>query len=114
MTKIVDLTEQQLTSMVSNKAQFEKLHVGGTLWSGPLPLKDTANFIQGLVKKNMGKTSGASIKLEKIMLEKTPANLKPEAEKLSARREAAFSKAISAFANSQGGEDQADGEDDSE
>jgi hypothetical protein len=29
MTKIVDLTEQQLNSMVSNKAQFEKLRVGG-------------------------------------------------------------------------------------
>jgi hypothetical protein len=29
MTKIVDLTEEQLNSMVANKAQFEKLHVGG-------------------------------------------------------------------------------------
>lgn len=73
-----------------------------------------ANLIQGLVKKNMGKTSEASVKLEKTMLEKTPADLKPEAEKLSARREAAFKKAIGAFANAQGGEDQADGEDDSD
>jgi hypothetical protein len=73
-----------------------------------------ANQFQGLVKKNMGKTSEASVKLEKTMLEKTPAELKPEAEKLSARREAAFGKAIAAFANLSGGEDQADGEDDSD
>lgn len=62
----------------------------------------------------MAKTSDASVLLEKTMLEKTPTDLKPAAEQLSARREAAFKKAIDAFANATGGEDQADGEDDSD
>jgi len=62
----------------------------------------------------MGKTSDASVKLEAVMLSKTPADLKGEAEKLSARRQAAFDKATKAYANAEGGEDQADGEDDSD
>ncbi|KAE9965585.1 hypothetical protein BLS_007519 [Venturia inaequalis] len=96
MTKIVELTEEQLNALVANKSRFDTLKVGG------------------LVKKNMAKTSDASILLEKTMLEKTPAEIKPQAEALSARREAAFKKAIDAFAGASGGEDQADGEDDSD
>jgi hypothetical protein len=62
----------------------------------------------------MGKTSAASEDLSKVMLEKAPASLKPQAEALDKRREAGFKKATAAFANSQGGEDKADEEDDSD
>lgn len=46
--------------------------------------------------------------------EKAPDNLKPSAQALEERRNKAFDKAVSVFANAQGGEDQADGEDDSD
>lgn len=59
----------------------------------------------------MGKSDEASKDLEKIMLSKTPADLKPEAEGLAKRRQGAFEKAKAAFAQSVGGEDQAEGED---
>lgn len=62
----------------------------------------------------MTKTSEASSEQEKVLLEKTPTNLKPEAEQLAVRRKAAFEKATAAFAQSVGGEDQANGEDDSD
>jgi hypothetical protein len=62
----------------------------------------------------MGKTSDASAEQEKAMLAKTPAELKPQAEELAKRRKIAFEKATAAFASSVGGEDQADGEDDSD
>lgn len=62
----------------------------------------------------MAKTSEASFEQERVMLGKTPADLKPEAEQLSARRRAAFDKATVAFAQSVGGEDQAEGEDESD
>jgi hypothetical protein len=96
MSHIVDLTEQQLNGLVNNKATFDKLHVGG------------------LVKKNMAKTGAASVDLSAIMLEKAPESIKPDAIALEKRRTAAFDKATAAFANSQGGEDKADEEDDSE
>jgi hypothetical protein len=96
MKHIVDLTETQLNGLVTNKATFDKLHVGG------------------LVKKNMAKTSAASVELSAVMLEKAPADLKPEAIALEKRRTDAFEKASAAFANAQGGEDKADGEDDSD
>ncbi|KAF2425302.1 hypothetical protein EJ08DRAFT_638671 [Tothia fuscella] len=96
MKTIVDLTEKQLDGLVANKSHFEKLKVGG------------------LVKKNMGKTSAVSEELSKVMLEKAPASLKPEAEELNTRRAAGFKKATAAFANSEGGEDKADEEDDSD
>jgi hypothetical protein len=75
---------------------------------------DTNTLFAGLVKKNMGKTSELSSEQEALMLQKTPENLKPEAQKLAARRKAAFDKATAAFAQSVGGEDKADGEDDSD
>lgn len=96
MTNLLSLTEEQLNLLVANKARFESLKVGG------------------LVKKNMAKTSEVSAQQEKVMLAKIPANLKPEAEKLAIRRKIAFDKATAAFAQSVGGEDQADGEDDSD
>ena len=68
----------------------------------------------GLVKRNMGKSDEASKELEKIMLEKSPAELKPQAEQLAKRRSVAFQKSKAEFAQSVGGEDQADGEDDSD
>jgi hypothetical protein len=73
-----------------------------------------SHLYPGLVKKNLGKTNEASIEQEKVMLEKTPASLKPDAEDLAKRRKAAFDKATAAFSQSVGGEDQADAEDDSD
>ncbi|KAH7305751.1 hypothetical protein BKA65DRAFT_560073 [Rhexocercosporidium sp. MPI-PUGE-AT-0058] len=96
MQSVVALTETQLTLLVGNKPTFDKLHVAG------------------LVKKNIEKSREASMGLSKLMLEKAPAHIKPEAEALEKRRAAAFTKAVDTFANATGGEDQADGEDDSE
>lgn len=62
----------------------------------------------------MTKTGEASADLEKVMLSKTPNDIKPQATALAARREVAFGKATAAFANAVGGEDQADGEDESD
>jgi hypothetical protein len=44
--------------------------------------------------------------------EKAPDNLKPSAQALEERRNNAFEKAVSMFANAQGGEDQDDGKED--
>jgi hypothetical protein len=62
----------------------------------------------------MAKTSAASEDLSKIMLSKAPAELKQEAEELNKRRDTSFKKATAAFANSSGGEEKADEEDDSD
>lgn len=62
----------------------------------------------------MGKTSAASEELSAVMLEKAPESLKKDATELDARRKAGFEKAQAAFSNSEGGEDKADGEDDSD
>jgi hypothetical protein len=62
----------------------------------------------------MAKTDELSAEQEAVMLQKTPADLKPGAEKLMVRRKVAFEKATAAFAQSVGGEDQADGEDSSD
>lgn len=96
METIVDLTEQQLDTLVKNQSHFEKLKVGG------------------LVKRNVGKTEAASKELSLVMIDKTPASIKPEAEKLEERRNAAFTKAAGAFSSATGGEDEADVEDDSD
>ncbi|WYZ37005.1 hypothetical protein EsH8_II_000511 [Colletotrichum jinshuiense] len=93
MTTIVDLTETQLNSMVANQARFDSLKVGG------------------LVKKNVIKTEAAGKELSHVMIAKTPASIKTEAETLEKRREAAFNKATAAFAGATGGEDEQLGED---
>ena len=62
----------------------------------------------------MGKSDEASSELAAIMLEKAPAPVKPQAEALNARRVASFKKGITTFANSTGGEEQADVVDDSD
>lgn len=48
------------------------------------------------------------------MRDKAPENLKEPATALEARRMKAFEKAVAVFANSTGGEDQADAADDSD
>jgi hypothetical protein len=96
MTTIVGLTEEQLGLLVQHKAHFDKLKVGG------------------LVKRNVGKTEGASKELSEIMIGKAPASVKGEAEVLEKRRDATFAKAKSAFEGLTGGEEEADKEDDSE
>jgi hypothetical protein len=96
MENLTDLVEQQVDAMIANKSRFEQLKVGG------------------LVKRNLNKTNEVSTELEKVAMEKAPADLKPEAERLAARRKVAFEKALAAFGNSVGGEDQATEEDDSD
>jgi hypothetical protein len=96
MRTIVDLTETQLDLLVKNKEHFEKMKVGG------------------LVKKNMVKSGESSVKLSAIMQAKAPASMQAESAQLEKRREVALGKAIAAFAGATGGEDQADGEDDSD
>ncbi|KAI3398749.1 hypothetical protein diail_8616 [Diaporthe ilicicola] len=96
MEKVVALTEQELDTMVKNKARIDELHVGG------------------LVKRNLLSSQEAGAKFSVTLNEKAPDNLKPSATALEERRNKAFEKAVSVFANAQGGEDQADGEDDSD
>lgn len=62
----------------------------------------------------MSKSDEASKELEKVMLAKTPEDLKSQAEGLAKRRGEGFEKARAAFVQSVGGEDQAEGEDDSD
>jgi hypothetical protein len=62
----------------------------------------------------MNKSDQVGSELSAIMLAKAPASIKAESEALDKRRVEAFKKATSAFENSVGGEDQADGDDDSD
>jgi hypothetical protein len=70
--------------------------------------------VTGLVKKNMAKSDEAGSELATVMLQKAPQSIKVESEELDKRRAVAFKKAVAAFANSSGGEDKADEEDDSD
>lgn len=74
----------------------------------------TAYGTLGLVKRNLLKSQEAGVAFSKQLLEKAPADLKESAAALEGRRSNAFEKAVTAFANAQGGEDQADEEDDSD
>jgi hypothetical protein len=94
MDHLTTVVEEQVDVIIANKGRFEQLKVAG------------------LVRRNLTKTGEVSVELEKVMLEKAPAALKPEAEKLTARRTAAFAKAQAAFAGATGGEDVAEGEED--
>jgi hypothetical protein len=87
--------EQQVTNLIATKPRFDALKVGG------------------LIKLNLARFEKVSLELDKIVEEKAPAELKPKAAELNKRRQAALSKAVAAFANASGGE-QDDGEDDSE
>ncbi|OLN95266.1 hypothetical protein CCHL11_08112 [Colletotrichum chlorophyti] len=93
MNSIVDLSETQLNSMVSIRAHFDKLKVGG------------------LVKKNVTKTEAASKELSNVMISKAPASVKADAETLEKRRATAFGKATAAFEGATGGEDEQLGDD---
>ena len=82
--------------MINTKPRFDQLKVGG------------------LIRMNLKKMQEVSNELDKLVETKAPADLKPKAEELGKRRAAALNKAIVAFANSTGGEGEADGEDDSD
>jgi hypothetical protein len=71
-------------------------------------------YALGFIKRNLAQTNELSAEQERVMLAKTPENLKPEAEVLAKRRTAAFAKATAAFAQSVGGEENADVGDDSD
>jgi hypothetical protein len=62
----------------------------------------------------MEKSDESGRELAIIMLQKAPESIKAESEALDKRRMEAFKKAVNAFANSTGGEDKADEEDDSD
>lgn len=66
------------------------------------------------MKRNLLKSQEAGVALSNNLTAKAPADLKDTATALEARRMAAFEKAVGAFANSTGGEDQADEADDSD
>jgi hypothetical protein len=88
--------EEQVVVMINTKPRFDALKVGG------------------LIKINLKKMQEVSNELDKLVEAKAPADLKPKAEELGKRRKAALDKAIVAFAGAQGGEDAAEGEDDSD
>ena len=88
--------EEQVVVMINTKPRFDQLKVGG------------------LIRMNLKKMQEVSNELDKLVETKAPADLKPKAEELGKRRAAALNKAIVAFANSTGGEGEADGEDDSD
>jgi hypothetical protein len=118
MNVIVELTETQLGLLTQHQSRFESLHVGGmkplTFHASRIFDFERLIWYTGLVKKNMEKSDEAGSELSAIMLAKAPDSIKAESEALDARRVAAFKKATSAFANSKGGEDQADGAEDSD
>lgn len=68
----------------------------------------------GLVKRNLLKSQEAGAAFSQQLQAKAPADLKATATALEERRNKAFEQAVAAFANSQGGEDQDDGGDDSD
>ncbi|KAK8111970.1 uncharacterized protein PG998_008427 [Apiospora kogelbergensis] len=83
MTRIVELTEEQVNSLIGCSGYLkDKLHVGG------------------LVKRNLVKTSEAK--------------LKGEGQALAKRRNIAFEKALAVYGNATGGDDLANGADDSD
>ena len=94
--KLTKVGEEQVDVMIATKPRFEQLKVGG------------------LIRMNLKKMSEVSAELDKLVEEKAPANLKPKAEDLSKRRQAALKKAVDAFAGLTGGEGEAEGEDDSD
>lgn len=66
------------------------------------------------MKRNLLKTQEAGIAFSNQLRDKAPENLKESATALEARRVKAFEKAVAVFANSTGGEEQADEADDSD
>lgn len=96
MEKVVDLTEKELDLLVQGKPRIDELRVGG------------------LVKRNLVKSQEAGIAFSKQLRDKAPADLKDTATALEDRRNKAFEKAVSTFANAQGGEDQDDQGEDSD
>jgi hypothetical protein len=94
--KLTVVGEEQVVVMIATKPRFDQLKVGG------------------LIRMNLKKMQDVSSELDKLVETKAPENLKPKAEELAKRRQAALTKAIVAFANSTGGEGEADGEDDSD
>ena len=66
------------------------------------------------MKRNLAKTEEASEELAVIALAKAPAELKPEAEAIHAHVRELFKKAKTSYAGATGGENLAEGEDDSD
>ncbi|KAK8065456.1 hypothetical protein PG997_012203 [Apiospora hydei] len=98
MTRIVELTEEQVNHLIGASGYLkDKLHVGG------------------LVKRNLIKTSEASEALSHLMVSKAPPELKAEGQALAKRRNVAFDKALAVYGNATGGDDLGnDGADDSD
>lgn len=129
MEKVVELTEKELDLLVKNKGRIDELHVGGESPRPPAQRTEHASSslpvvvagstrltlgATGFVKKNLLKSQEAGVAFSNQLREKAPADLKDKASELEARRNKAFEKAVSVFANSQGGEDQDDAAEDSD
>lgn len=67
-----------------------------------------------MVKRNLVKTSEASEALSHLMVSKAPPELKGEGQALAKRRNIAFEKALAVYGNATGGDDLANGADDSD
>ena len=149
MTRIVELTEEQVDSLIGCQGYLkDKLHVGGTENTEHMPRPPPPRTLSplpgniplyrcssrraggarspapadglttdpgiGLVKRNLIKTAEASDELSKLMVSKAPAELKAQGEALAQRRNRAFDRALAVYANASGGDDLADGGEDSD
>ncbi|KAA8566474.1 hypothetical protein MFRU_042g00050 [Monilinia fructicola] len=81
MTKIVELTESQLSLLVDTKPVFDKL------------------WVAGLVKKDAASLGIASAKLSEIMIKVSPEQMKGQGQALEDRRKAAFGRVLAAYGN---------------
>lgn len=76
MTKVVDMTEGQLSLLVDTKPVFDKL------------------WVAGLVKKDTTSLRIASANLSQMMSAAAPENMKDDSEALEERRRIAFERAL--------------------
>ncbi|KAL8400053.1 hypothetical protein RB594_000460 [Gaeumannomyces avenae] len=97
MTHIVALSEEQIDHLIGCQGYLkDKLHVGG------------------LVKRNLQKSAESSEALSRMMLSKVPLEMREEGEAVARRRNLAFERALVAYGNATGGDDLADGAEDSD
>ncbi|KUJ14416.1 uncharacterized protein LY89DRAFT_736455 [Mollisia scopiformis] len=90
MDRLITQQEKQLAFTIQNKPHFDKIHISGT------------------VRKSMQKSDGTSLELTKILVEKCPPSLKPEAEAIEKRARDSFDACYQAYSDAKGGEDLVD------
>lgn len=108
MDRLVAEQEKQLGFTVANKPHFDKMHVSGTCCSFLCSKRSTDEMFLGTVRKGMQRTDGTILELTKILVDKCPEDLKPEAEALDKRAKGSFEKCLKAYSDAKGGEDLVD------